>query len=184
MSRPNPGPKGHAVSDLLEQVVDADGGLRTWREVRTVTTGLTTRGITWSLKGQSVLFGDVILDVTTTDQVLRVHPFVNKGCRGLYTPQRVRIESSDGAVLEDRHHPRDAFVGHTLSTPWDHLHGLYFGGYALWNSPCSDQVHQRRRRPRPLTGPLDKPPGHGIVWTSLFKQCEGGHLGRNSRGVQ
>jgi hypothetical protein len=36
-------------------------------------------------------------------------------------------------VLEDRHHPRDAFVGHTMSTPWDQLHGLYFGGYALWN---------------------------------------------------
>ena len=21
---------------------------------------------------------------------------------------------------------------HTLQTPWDHLHGLYFSGYALW----------------------------------------------------
>jgi hypothetical protein len=121
------------VSDLLEQVVEAHGGLRTWREVRTVTTGLTTWGITWSLKGQSALFGDVTLDVATADQALRVHPFVNKGCRGLYTPQRVHIESSDGAVLEDRDHPRAAFDGHTLPTPWDHLHGLYFGGYALWN---------------------------------------------------
>jgi hypothetical protein len=121
------------VSDLLDQVVAAHGGLRTWRQARTVTTGLTTWGITWSLKGQSALFADVTLDVATTEQLLRVHPFVNKDCRGLYTPQRVRIESSDGAVLEHRHRPRDAFVGHTMSTPWDQLHGLYFGGYALWN---------------------------------------------------
>ena len=94
MSHPNPGPKSHAVSDLLEQVVEAHGGLRTWREVRTVTTGSTTWGITWSLKGQSASFGDVILDVTTTDQVLRVHPFVNKGCRGRLSvtgPQANRI---------------------------------------------------------------------------------------------
>jgi hypothetical protein len=29
--------------------------------------------------------------------------------------------------------PRNSFAGHTVNTPWDHLHALYFGGYALWN---------------------------------------------------
>ncbi|MDT7763788.1 MAG: hypothetical protein QOC63_3208 [Mycobacterium sp.] len=120
------------MSGLFEQVVEAHGGLRTWRQVRTVTTGLTSWGMTWSLKGQPALLRDVTVDVATADQLLRIHPFVKQGCHGIYTPQRVRIESADGHVLEDREHPREAFAGHTLSTPWDHLHGLHFGGYALW----------------------------------------------------
>lgn len=121
------------MSELLNRVVEAHGGLQAWREVRTVTTGLTTWGTTWSLKGQSALFSDVTIDVATTDQMLGVHPFVDERCRGFYTPQRVRIESSDGTVLKERDHPRAAFATHTFQTPWDHLHGLYFGGYALWN---------------------------------------------------
>jgi hypothetical protein len=120
------------VSDLLDQVVEAHGGLQTWRQVRTVSTGLTSWGMTWSLKGQPALLRDVTVDLATTDQLLSIHPFVNQGCHGIYTPQRVRIESADGHALEDREHPREAFAGHSNATPWDHLHGLYFGGYALW----------------------------------------------------
>lgn len=73
------------------------------------------------------------VEAQADQQALRVHPFTDAPARGFYTPERVWIESADGAVLEDRRQPRAAFAGHVRETPWDHLHGLYFGGYALWN---------------------------------------------------
>ena len=88
------------MSDLLDQVVKAHGGLQTWRQVQGVTSGLTSWGMTWSLKGQPTLLRGVTVDVATTDQLLRVHPFVNQDCHGIYTPQQVSIESADDTVVE------------------------------------------------------------------------------------
>jgi hypothetical protein len=153
------------VSDLVDQVVEAHGGLQTWRQVQTVTTGLTSWGMTWSLKGQPELLRGVTVDVATTDQVLRVHPFVHQDCHGIYTPQRVRIESSDGTVLEERAHPREAFAGHTLQTAWDHLHGLYFGGYALWTYLNLPFVATRPGFTVEELGPWQETPGQ--IWRRL-----------------
>ena len=121
------------MSSLLEVVIAAHGGMDRWREVRTVTTGVRSWGLTWARKGQQFLFSGVTAEAATTRQAVQVDPFTGEGRRGLYTPDRVRIESADGTILEDRQRPREAFTGHTLESPWDHLHGLYFGGYALWN---------------------------------------------------
>jgi hypothetical protein len=121
------------MSDLLDDVLAAHGGLKRWSEVRTVSSGLRAWGLTWEWKGQQDLFGGVVAEARTDAQALRVHPFVDESARGFYTPDRVWIEAADGAVLEDRDQPREAFAGHVRETPWDHLHGLYFGGYALWN---------------------------------------------------
>jgi hypothetical protein len=49
-----------------------------------------------------------------------------------FTPERIAILRSDGSVVAERHHPRDAFAGHVMTTPWDPLHRGYFNGYALW----------------------------------------------------
>jgi hypothetical protein len=121
------------MSDLLDDVVAAHGGMKRWREVRTVSTGLRSWGLTWSLKGQPTLLADGRAEAETARQALQLHPFTGEDARGFYTPDRVWIESADGTILEDRRRPRDAFAGHSLETPWDHLHGLYFAGYALWN---------------------------------------------------
>src|SRR5262249_29846118 len=41
-------------------------------------------------------------------------------------------ETTGGAVLDERHDPRTSFAGHVQDTPWDNLHAVYFGSYALW----------------------------------------------------
>jgi hypothetical protein len=38
----------------------------------------------------------------------------------------------DGRVVAERRAPKDSFVGHQMSTPWDELHRAYFNGEALW----------------------------------------------------
>jgi hypothetical protein len=46
-------------------------------------------------------------------------------------------EPPDSVVFESRDSPRRSFDGHSLFTKWDHLHLLYFMGYAIWNYICA-----------------------------------------------
>ncbi|MFB2598684.1 hypothetical protein ACEXQE_12885 [Herbiconiux sp. P17] len=118
--------------ELLEKTLAAHGGLERWKEVGTVQTKLSASGGVWTLKGQPTLFADVTVDVSTTSQSVSATPFVHEGWHGTYSPDRVHIDDADGVVQEERSNPRASFDGHTLQTPWDHLHAIYFGGYALW----------------------------------------------------
>jgi hypothetical protein len=118
---------------VLHRVLAAHGGLARWREVSSIGARISATGSVWTLKGQADLLADVTIDVSTTAQRLVIAPFVRADWRGVYTPQRVAIEAGDGTVIAERSSPRDSFAGHTVDTPWDHLHALYFGGYALWN---------------------------------------------------
>jgi hypothetical protein len=49
-----------------------------------------------------------------------------------FTPERVAVETTEGAVVEERTNPRAAFAGHTLQTPWDDLDFIYFASYTMW----------------------------------------------------
>ncbi len=125
--------EGPETKDLLHRVFTGHGGLARWREVRNVTARISATGSVWQLKGQGDLLADVTIDVSTTAQRLVISPFVRDDWNGIYTPERVAIEAADGTVIAERLSPQDSFAGHTVDTPWDHLHALYFGGYALWN---------------------------------------------------
>lgn len=61
-----------------------------------------------------------------------IDPFGSPDHRMIFTPQRVVIETTSGAIVQERSNPRNAFAGHMLSTPWDLLDRAYFGGYARW----------------------------------------------------
>jgi hypothetical protein len=50
----------------------------------------------------------------------------------LSRPYRVAIETTGGVVLDERHDRHSSFAGHVQDTPWDNLHAVYFGSYALW----------------------------------------------------
>ncbi|MCV7427874.1 hypothetical protein [Mycobacterium montefiorense] len=121
------------MNDLLETTIGAHGGLDRWREARTVTTSLRSWGQTWSIKSHPNVFSLwSTFAAATTSQSMQVDPFNGAGRRGIYTPERVHIESADGTILQERAHPREAFKGHTLVSAWDHLHCLYFASYAMW----------------------------------------------------
>ena len=63
------------MSSLLEVVIAAHGGMDRWREVRTVTTGVRSWGLTWARKGQQFLFSGVTAEAATTRQAVQVDPF-------------------------------------------------------------------------------------------------------------
>ena len=120
------------MSDLLDEMLAAHGGEKRWNEITNINIQLAATGAVWTLKGQPTLFAKVSVDVDPHSQRVSATPFVHHGWRGIFEPGRVRIENESGVVEEDRTDPRSSFDGHVLQTPWDHLHAIYFGGYALW----------------------------------------------------
>ncbi|GGY97943.1 hypothetical protein ACH5AJ_32775 [Streptomyces rochei] len=120
------------MSDLLDTVVTARGGLDRWRSVTRLTAEVQAGGALWGLKNQPGVLDRYTISVDLHRQAATLAPFAESGLRAVYTPGRVALETPDGRVAEERVRPRESFAGHTLETPWDRLHAAYFAGYAMW----------------------------------------------------
>lgn len=120
------------MSDLLDETVAAHGGRKRWNDVSNIRTHLRASGALLHIKGQQSVFSEVDVDVDPRTQRAIFTPFARHDWRGIYEPDRVRIEDVAGNTIEERDNPRASFAGHQLHTAWDQLHALYFGGYAMW----------------------------------------------------
>ncbi|MGY4929147.1 hypothetical protein [Streptomyces sp. 900105755] len=121
------------MTDLLDLVLTAHGGLARWRRARTIHATGAVGGLLWGTRGQEGIFARAAITADVQRQHLVYSNFTGPGLRGIYTPGRVAIEDQNGHVLSELHAPRDSFASHDRATAWDHLHALYFGGYAMWN---------------------------------------------------
>ncbi|KVS39923.1 hypothetical protein [Burkholderia ubonensis] len=119
------------MSTLLEQAIQAHGGIENWNRFRTVSAELDIGGAVWHLKEQPGLFHGIELVANLWHQHVAIASPAG-GWRGTFEPDIVAIDTVTGETLETRHAPRDAYRGHTQQTRWDRLHALYFTGYALW----------------------------------------------------
>jgi hypothetical protein len=45
-----------------------------------------------------------------------------------FTPEHIAVESSMAVSWAERHNPREPFIGHSFTTPWDPLQRAYFNG--------------------------------------------------------
>lgn len=118
---------------LLKLAIEAHGGLERWRHVYGIDFKLMIGGGLWQLKGLPQGLVDVALHVEPADRLVRITPFGVEGATGHFTPDRVWIQKPRGDVVQERLSPRRSFEGHTLTTPWDKLHELYFVSYAFLN---------------------------------------------------
>ncbi|MFF0044354.1 hypothetical protein ACFYRG_51010 [Streptomyces mirabilis] len=114
-------------------MLNAHGGLQRWIHADTIRAQGSVGGRLWGLRGQEEVFRRVDIALDVQRQHLVFNGFTSPGLRGVFTPDRVAIEAQDGEVVVQRAAPREAFAGHGPGTPWDQLHALYFGGYAMWN---------------------------------------------------
>ncbi|MET9405299.1 hypothetical protein ABZX90_05835 [Streptomyces sp. NPDC002935] len=120
------------MTDLLDEIVEAHGGLARWNELETVSARLLQGGAVWGLKGRQGVLDDVRVTAGLHEERVSHHPFGAPGRRSAFTPERVAIETLEGEVLEALEHPRDSFAGHTLETPWTTLQLAYFVGTSMW----------------------------------------------------
>jgi hypothetical protein len=120
------------MSDLLAAVLDAHGGLPLWQGYRRVEATIVSGGELWAMKG-------VPQDPTPRRMRAELHrewasvaPFGAPDQRTDFTPDRIAIVKTDGAVVAERRDPRARFADHAMTTPWDPLDRAYFNGYAMW----------------------------------------------------
>jgi hypothetical protein len=121
------------MSELLDAVIAAHGGLERWRAVRSIDVTFNFSGGLLELKGYpGHRRPTVSVDVSVPRAVFQ-RLGGDPDDRWIFTTDRVWIERRDGSIVEQRSDPRAAFAGHERSTPWDRLHLTYFIGYAIWN---------------------------------------------------
>ncbi|MET0135567.1 MAG: hypothetical protein ABW215_18465 [Kibdelosporangium sp.] len=120
------------MTDLLDRVLAAHGGLDRWNELTSLSARVRGGGGLWALKHQEGVLDDVVTRVDLHRQFASTSPFGAPRVRSSVTADRVALETEAGVVLEERSEPRRSFDGHDLATPWDRLQLAYFNGYAMW----------------------------------------------------
>lgn len=120
------------MTDLLDFVVEAHGGLKRWDELDTVSAHLIQAGVAWEMVGQKGVLDDVFVTASLHEERVSHYPFGTAGGRSVFTPGHVAIEDDDGTVVEALDQPRASFADHTLPTPWTAPQLAYFVGTAMW----------------------------------------------------
>jgi hypothetical protein len=120
------------MSTLVDLAISAHGGMGRWERLSTVSAHLRVGGALWALKGKEGLMGDANFEAELHRERASFWPFQSPDGRTAFTPDRVAIETTGGVVLDERHDRHSSFAGHVQDTPWDNLHAVYFGSYALW----------------------------------------------------
>jgi hypothetical protein len=120
------------MSHLLEEVVEAHGGLDRWQRFSRVEADAVTGGGLFPLKGLVPDLSTRRMSVWLKEERASVAPFGAAGQRTSFTPERLAIEKLNGEVVAEWLFPRSAFIGHSLSTAWRPEHRAYFNGYAMW----------------------------------------------------
>jgi len=120
------------MNSLLSQVLDSYGGLEHWRCFTRLSATIVTGGKFWAMKGLIQDDHPRRMRVALDREWGSVDPFGDPNWLTDFTPERVVVVARDGSVIAERAHPRTAFDGHIMTTPWEPLHRAYFNGYALW----------------------------------------------------
>ena len=126
------GGKGAAQSALAKRVVAAYGGEERWRAATAIETRLDTGGLLFRWKrGRG--FRDLHMRADVWEPRITMQPFYEPGHVGVLDGHDVRIETTDGRVIESRKDVRHLFPYGRRLFHWDKLDMAYFFGYALWN---------------------------------------------------
>ncbi|AQA02186.1 hypothetical protein BVC93_06805 [Mycobacterium sp. MS1601] len=120
------------MSTLVDEVLDAYGGMARWRNVETIRAHKRFGGAIWYLKQVTGIVDEGEITVWIQQQHTSLHPFTAADRSSDYRPQRVAIETLDGGCVDKLDDPRSSFAGHDLHTPWTALQLAYFTGYAMW----------------------------------------------------
>lgn len=116
--------------ELLDRILAAHGGLDRWRNTTQVRfTGSAGGILPWPRTDFLATTGAT---VDTRTQRTVIEPFGARDRRGLFTPDHVEIQDTDGTVLAERDRPRRAFDGHPHGERWTEVQAAYFGGYSFW----------------------------------------------------
>lgn len=118
---------------LLDEVIDASGGLARWNSLSRFTLHLSVCGSLFSSAGHAREFKDVTAEGSTRTQSLRFTGITGGEHSGSFQPDAITIESLDGEVLRSWRNPSLAFPEVGIPALADELHLVFFCGVAIWN---------------------------------------------------
>lgn len=121
------------MSELLDLVLKAHGGLERWHDVSTLNVKLSMSGGLYAIKGFPEPLSNMTMRIDAHQPAVMTTPYAGTNQCGYFTPDRVWIADQSGQIMDERLNPRESFAGHVLQTKWDQLQRLYFTSYALWN---------------------------------------------------
>jgi hypothetical protein len=107
------------MAGLLKAVLDAHGGLDSWRHFNRVHATIVTGGALWAIKGQPQDSLPRRMTVALDHEWASLQPFGADDQKTAFTPERVAIEKLDGSVVSERINPRGSFIVHEFATPWE-----------------------------------------------------------------
>lgn len=122
-----------AHPSLLDEALEAHGGLARWREVGEVRLAVRAGGFLLATRVSRRVARGYEVAVATDRPHSTFTPYPGPGRRGVFEPDRVRIEDGAGAVVAERADPRSAWPSLRRNFRWDELDLLYFAGYAFCN---------------------------------------------------
>jgi hypothetical protein len=99
--------------------------------VTRITATVSSGGVLWASRGHPRAFDDVAVTIEAHAQSCSMARLTGPDRRGVFTPDRVAIETASGQLLQARQNPRASF-DRSIDTPWDDLQLAYFAGYAMW----------------------------------------------------
>ena len=118
------------MTDLLDLVYEAHGGLDRWRQLTQVRfTGSAAGILPWPRPDFLANF-DATID--TRAQRTHIERFGAPEHLARYTPDHIELADTTGTVLATREQPRRAFDNHPPDQLWNELQAAYFAGYAFW----------------------------------------------------
>jgi hypothetical protein len=120
------------TNDLLEEVLQAHGGLRQWNRFESIHATIVTGGDLWSMKGVPQDPSPREMAVATKREWASVTPYGAPDRRTDFTPRRIAVETLAGRVVSERLNPAEHAEGQAVDAAWDALDRAYFNGYALW----------------------------------------------------
>lgn len=180
------------MTDLLERVLAAHGGIDAWRRVDTIDFRLTVRGRALETTQQPNGLRDVLVKIDARRPRTLIAPFPTLGSRGIFDDGRVRIETNAGRQTAALDAPRTSFTNQSPPAPWSDSQLLYFFGYALHNYMtmpfllAEDGVQYREVAPHDEHGEqwrvltVTFPPGmHVHCREQTFYFSDAGYLVRN-----
>ena len=154
--------------ELLDEVLEAHGGVERWRRAAEFRVHARSGGFLLATRAPRRMFADLDARIVVDE------PWVRFDMAGteevvVFDHGRVRMETPDGDVIDERDDPRSLFFGRSglrRNLRWDPLDLTYFAGYAWWNYATTPLLFTRPEVDVSEGEPWRQAPG-GETWRRL-----------------
>ena len=121
------------MTELLHPVLEASGGVASWKSLTTLSARIEYGGPFWQLKGQPGLTGTARVDADVQAERI-THRQESDGTSTQFDARTDRVTVTPaGRPAETLDRPRESLAGAALETPWTLAQAAYFRGYATWH---------------------------------------------------